>query len=320
MSSSTPEQFIWKWQSPKQGTLETIIGADGTVRQRRRLPRDTETSEMILGQITANRCQAVMSSAHGIAENLPPRPAGVAMIFTEPVTVETVSFRLRDGSSDQGQSVPVKELASHPEIRNLRYEVIAIRKLVNGGNFGWRSISGRLMWLLLFIMLCFAYWIVQDWRLTDRMQQLGERLEARVVARDGNSGFDKSKSITVAFTTSERKEREMKIAQYLSAENWELAASESSVRIWFDPVYDVAFTESDMLRWQRDKRSILFLPIGIALPILLICYLFRGHRVGVHDDGQEYLVNGDRVVSDDKTAIVNRTSVNLVRLVGWLVR
>lgn len=319
MSSLTPEQFIWKWQSPKQGTLETIVGADGTVRQRRRHPKDTETSEMNLGRIDAERCQAIMSSAHKIAENLPPRPVA-AIVSAEPVTVETVSFRLRDGSNDQSQTIPVKELAKHPDLRRLRREVIAVRNLVNGSNFGWRSVSGRLMWLLLFIMLCFAYWIIQDWRLTDRMQQMGERLEARVVARAGKSGFDKDKYITVAFTSGDRRDREMKISQYLSAENWEQAAPESTVRIWFDPVYDVAFTERDMLRWQRDKRSILFLPIGIAIPILVICYWFRGHRVGVHDDGQEYLVKGDRVVADDKSAAISRTSVNAVRLFGWLVR
>ena len=42
------------------------------------------------------------------------------------------------------------------------------------------------------------------------------------------------------------------------------------------------------------------------------------YRIGTHADGQEYIVDGDRVVSDDKDTPVSRLNINLARML-WRV-
>lgn len=305
------EYLIWTWRSPKLGSFATHIYADGRIGQVRRHPDDEEASSQEWGRVHPKKALAAIDRA---------KPLLTADAAVSAAPEEEESFVLELAGMSGKRMATVKQLAKRGDLADLRKTVRALRQEAGGGPFAWKSLGGRLLILLTFLMACFAYWIVADWRAGDRMQSLAERIEGTVVERAGTNGYDKNKYLTVKFTPASGAERTEKIADYLSAENWEAGSVGSSVRLWHDAGENRTYLEADMLRWQRDKRWIWLLPTGIAVPVMLIILFARQYRIGVHDDGQEYLIDGDRVISDDKSAWINRTGYNLAKAIGFLLK
>jgi hypothetical protein len=202
----------------------------------------------------------------------------------------------------------------------LRDAVVAMRKKVSGGFLSWRSIGGRLLWLLIAIISCMTWWIVRDWRETDRLARTAERPLALVTERFGKNGLDANKYITVQFTLQSGQVTTARVAEFLSQENWDKAEPGAQVPVFHDASTGRTYLQADIERWNRDKKWIPLLPIGIAVPIVVICICLSSYRVGVHDDGREYLVYEDYVTADDREALVDRTSYNLGRALWWLAR
>lgn len=256
--------------------------------------------------------QAALIVPHGV-----PAPRVEAEF---PPPSEIVELRVSTANGDSQVRIPVSELSRHPELAALRASVVSLRKRASGGFFSWRSIGGRLTLLLVCVIGMMTWWIVRDWRETAKMEQAAERIEATVLTRVGKNGYDPTKSITVRFMPSSGQVQEQKIEQYLSAENWDRANPDSTVQVWHDAATGNTYLEDDIQRWNRDKKWIPLLPIGIAIPVLIVSLFLSQYRVGVHDDGREYLVVEDYVAGDDRNAVVDRTKYNAARLLWWLAK
>ena len=306
-SSHTPE-VTWTWSSPKLGWLATIIHPDGLVKQSRLYSAAGTPSDDEMGRLAAQKVRRLQTLARAVLD---------APLLTGDVAhdVERVELNVSDASGSRSVSVPVVELDRHPAMAKMRRAIVAARTRTGGGFFSWRSPAGRLTYLLAGLMACFTWWIVRDWRAGSRMEREAQRIEGTVTAREGKSGTDKDKYITVSFIPQgSAGAQETKIADYLSAENWSAADPGSKVSLWHLPETKQTYLESDIIRWNSDKKWIVVLPLGIAACLAPIIWILRRHRVGAHADGQEYLIKGDRVTSDDKAAIINRTKSNVVRL------
>ncbi|HEX2750742.1 MAG TPA: hypothetical protein VHM91_22245 [Verrucomicrobiales bacterium] len=306
-SSHAPE-ITWTWSSPKLGWLATIVHPDGLVKQSRLHSAADTPSDDEMGRLTPQKAKFLQTLALAVLE---------APLLTGDAAhdVERVELNVSDASGNRCISVPVVELDRHPAMAKMRKAIVAARTRTGGGFFSWRSPSGRLTYLLAVLMACFAWWIVRDWRTGSRMAQEARRIEGTVITREGKSGTDKDKYITVSFMPQGASTaQEAKIADYLSAENWSAAEPGSKVKLWNLPETNQIYLESDIIRWNSDKKWIVILPLGIAACMAPIIWVLRRHRIGAHGDGQEYLIKGDRVTSDDKGTVINRTQGNFVRL------
>lgn len=316
-ATSTSDVLTWTWGNAKFGTLGTVIQGDGTIRQTRQHPSDEVASDNKWGRIpAANAQQLIQQALDVVREGDETAIAGPSF----PLASETLEVRVISSRRERVRRVPVAELSRHPDVAALRAAVVAVRRQVSEGFFSWRSIGGRLTLLLVAVIGMLTWWIIRDWRETSRMEQSAQRLDATVLTREGKTGFDASKFITVRFTPQSGQATEQKIEQYLSAENWELARPGATVRVWHDTPTGHTYLENDIQRWNRDKKWIPLLPIGIAIPILVISLYLSRYRVGVHDDGREYLVLDDYVAGDDRNAFVDRTKYNAIRLLWWLAK
>lgn len=317
--TTTPVQnvFSWTWGNKKLGTLATDIHGDGTVRQRRRFLDDEAPSDNVWGHISPESAgQLIAQALSAVVDEVPSAPQELPF----PPTAESVEVRVTSPRGDVVRRVPVAELPQHPQWVALRKSVVEVRRQVSGGFFSWRSIGGRLTILLTCVIGMMIYWIVRDWRETSAMEKSAERLVATVLTREGRNGYDPKKFITVRFTPQSGRSHEQKIEQYLSAENWDKSLPETTVRVWHDATSGHTYLENDIQRWNRDKRWIPLLPIGISLPIIVISLCLSQYRVGVHDDGREYLVVEDYVAADDRNALIDRTKYNAGRFLWWLAK
>ncbi len=316
-AESTSSAFTWTWGNRKLGTLATVIHADGTIRQQRHHPRDAAASDNPWGRISPEVARHLIQQARAtVDESVTPTRDQSPF----PPVIESVEVRVTSTTGDFGRRVPVAELSRHPELLELRKSVVALRRKISGGFFSWRSIGGRLAILLACVIGLMTWWIVRDWRETSQMEQSAERLNATVLTREGANGYDQKKFITVKFTPHSGKTTETRIEQFLSAENWDKSLPGETVRVWHDATTGHTYLENDIQRWNRDKKWIPLLPIGIAIPIIVICLGLSQYRVGVHDDGREYLVVNDYVAGDDRDALIDRTTYNAGRLLWWLAK
>ncbi len=313
-SQAALPELTWTWCSPKYGWLATIIRADGLVRQSRLFsPKDAPAGDD-LGRIPPEQAlQALALSREALKDA--GRGEGESMN-----DYERVELHLLEGAENRSVCVAVSGLKNHPALVRVRQAVLSARRQTGGGFFSWRSPGGRLTWLLLALMVAFAWWIIRDWRAGDRMAREASRVEGTVTAREGESGTDRNKFIKVNFTPPGGTDREVKISEYLSAENWSAASPGSRIKLWHLSATDQTYLESDIMRWNGDKKWIVILPLGIAACMFPIIWSLRRHRVGVHEDGQEYLIKDDAVTADDKAAMINRTKANFIRLAFRLCR
>ena len=199
-------------------------------------------------------------------------------------------------------------------MRTFRTEILAARAEAEGGRFRWRSLAGRLFWLLLAVSLGILWLIVRDWRDGNELDRHGERLSGIVIAREGDSGQDPRKFLRVRFTPRNGPEQVVRIERYLSAENWAAAPAGASVDLLHLSDRHETYLESDILRWQRDKKWIVLFPAALVFLGLAFLTFYPRYRIGVHADGQEYLIVGDSVVSDDKDLPISRLTLNVSRL------
>ena len=294
------------WTHPRKGTLVTLLFPEGEVREMRVHQRDEATSQSEVGRIPAKSVAALQAAARLILTRPSTFPSGA--------TTEGFSLAIQTGASPLPERwVNVQTLAADPAMSAFRQQVLTARAQAEGGRFAWRSLAGRLFFLLLAVSLGICWLIVRDWRAGDRLERTAERVSGTVVQREGKSGFDQDKSIRVRLVPSHGPAQEAKIKQYLSAENWASASVGSTVQLLYLPSENQTFVASDILRWQHDKKWIPLFPLLLVLLGLSFLIFFPRYRVGAHSDGQEYLVVGDTVVGDDKDLPVSRLTLNITR-------
>jgi hypothetical protein len=305
------------WSHPQKGSLVTVIQPDGEVREMRLHKKDTNPSECGVGCIPI----AMAQTLHTIA-----------------LTLLTVKSHFPEGEAfPEGYSLAVKQdenqvlerwtfaqdLPNSPEIAKFRQQLLAARKTAEGGRFTWRSLGGRMFFLFLAVGLFVTGLTVQGWREGDEMARQGEHLTGLVTKRDGTGGYDPGKFIRVRFTPqagqARGKQQEANIADYLSAENWEAAKTGTNVALLYLPSKNLTYVEADILRWQQDKKWFTLFPLGLLILGMGCLVLLPRYRIGVHSDGQEYIVEKDYVLSDDKDMPVSRLSLNISRVLWRLL-
>jgi len=317
--TASPQETVtpmlcWTWCHPRKGTLATVVKPDGEMQQGRQHPKDDEIFFAKLGRIPAMEASRLYDAARQL-----PLTGGVPQAFStgEP---ECVEARLLDAAGERALRVAVSDLPGQPALAEFRKAIIAARKTACGGFLAWNSIAGRMTFLFSFIVLMMCYWLIRDSRRVNQLEKTAQRMEATVTEHSGKNGFDPDKFIKVKFEPPGGVGAEAKIAAYLSAENWDAAKPGSTVRIWRDPATGEAWVENDLLRWQHDKKWVFILPLGLALIGLALCTFLSRYRVGVHADGQEFLMQEDRVSGDDKDMAISRTSINAGKMLYYLIR
>ncbi len=306
--------LCWTWCGTKKGTLATVFKPDGEVQQGRQHPGDDEIFFAKLGRVSQEEFSRLIEAARALplAENVPTEfPTG------QP---ECVEARLRDSTGERAIRLPVAQLPSQPGLGSFRRLIVGARRSACGGFFAWNSIAGRMTILFAIVVAAMCWWFIKDSRNVDRLEKVGQRLDAEVVEHAGQDGYDRNKFIQVKFDLPGGGAGQAKIAAFLSAENWDAAKVGTTVRIWRDPQSGEAWVENDLLRWQKDKKWAFILPGSIAAVGLLLCAFLSRYRVGVHRDGQEFLTREDMVSADDKDALISRNALNTGRLLYFLTR
>lgn len=299
--------LLWMWHHPQRGGLVTAVLPDGEVRELRSHPRDDSVSQGTVGRIDPERVTGLLAAARLVLQT-PVVPA------TDPLPEGfSVALKGTEGALTE-RWVAATELSGDPGLRTLREQVLAVRAAAEGGRFRWRSLAGRLFWLLIAVSLGILWLILRDGQTGNELERHGERLSGQVIRREGKSGYDRDKFIEVRFSPQGGGEVVTKIEQYLSAENWAAAVPGTSVALLHLPLRQQTYLESDIRRWQHDKHWIVLFPAALSLLGFAVLVCFPRYRVGVHSDGQEYLIVGDKVVSDDKDFPVSRLALNVSRL------
>jgi hypothetical protein len=107
----------------------------------------------------------------------------------------------------------------------------------------------------------------------------------------------------------------VRIADFLSAENFSAAAPGTEVRVLYEPTKKRAYLENDIERYNKQESWIFPGPLFFFIAAGGLLVLWVGRRsVGLYEDGQEYLIAGDRVKLDDKDLPVSRLALNTARL------
>ena len=230
------------------------------------------------------------------------RPEGE--YYSVSVEGSTVAYAVSAGTLDAGMQA-------------LQLAVIAARKQCQGSLFSFNCIGGRIAMILIPLAIFLLFLFVHDSRQGNRMMSEGERVQATVVERAGANGYDKNKSITVRYPTTQG-EKTSKIEDYLSAENWDAAKPGASVNLLYHPK-DGVFVASDIERFQRQTKFIFLLPIFfLSLGIVAVVAIPR-YQIGSRKNGDEYIVKGDQVLSDDMDMPISRTKINVVRMLWRLL-
>jgi hypothetical protein len=308
--------IVWGWLHPSRGSLLTTIAPDGTVAEWRQHPKDVVPSENAVGAATGDYAR--------IAAAYDALAAGEAATSLEAVGQEAwVTTRKGADGKLVWQAIAVAATTQERAWQDLRGVALAARAHAEGGRFAWRSLAGRLFWLCVPLALLLLGMLVFDASSTSRVLRDGVHVQATVVAREGKSAHDDKKALLVSmpalFATSPSTAR---ITEYLSAEQWEQAVPGQDVRVVYRDVAAASrnevFVEADLQRFQRQKGFALALPLVLVSIALAVLVFWPRYRIGRHDDGQEYIVDGDRVVSDDKDMPVSRLTINIARVL-WRV-
>lgn len=310
-STLPPNALLWMWQHPTKGTLMTVFAPDGEVSEMRLHRKDAAASHCSVGRVSAGTLTALTAAAQPLLEK------GVNFAQDESKELYSLGRVGADGALTE-RWVPATELPRDAAMSACRKAALAARNEAEGGRFAWRSLAGRLFWICLVVTGFLLVLHVMNSNSSNALEKEAQRLTGIVTERSGKTGYDQSKYIKVRFTPQGGTEQEAKTSEYLSAENWEAATPGSEVKLFYHPKEGVHL-ESDILRFQGMKHWILLLPLvlmGIAIGSLL---LIPHYRVGVHADGQEYIVSGDRVLGDDKDMPISRLSLNVGRVL-WRMR
>jgi hypothetical protein len=316
-ASQAEFKISWTWSAPNQGWLCTIVRSDGALRQVRQYSPTVEAAVNDLGQLKGDRARRIYDLAAAVfdcEEGLPAKKAD-----NSKGEIEAVELELFDEKGERSIRVPTAELDQHPAMIRVRKAVIDARNQIRGWSFLWYSVGGRLGAVFILLLAFFFYLRLSDRAKLNKMGHEAERLTATVTERHGSNGFDKNKYVTVSLIPAEAATaHEVKISEYMSAENWKAAKPGSSVRVWYLPKTGNAFFEDDIFRNIRDQHGFSFVSIGLPLifallMVPLIWFLSR-YRAGTHLDGKEYLIRGDRVVLDGKALPFTDSQLLRVRL------
>mgnify|MGYP000862395476 FL=1 len=303
--------LIWAWRHPTQGSLATVFAPDGTVSEWRRHIRDDRPSQCPVGSIGTNELDALSVAAAALMSATPMDSVtdGESLYVGRVNNHGALEMRVVDAATvDRGVL---------PAWTALRAQALALRNRAEGGRFRWRSLAGRLFWISLLVGLYVLYLWFQGNREAAQIEREGWRATATVVERVGRSGMDEHKFLLVRFADRAGASATSQISEYLSAPHWEAATPGSEVQVLQLQGRGTYLVE-DIERYQHQKQWFLGFPlllIGMALGALR---LLPRYRIGTHADGQEYIVDGDRVVSDDKDTPVSRLNINLARML-WRV-
>jgi hypothetical protein len=304
MPTDAPQNFSeirWTWSSRGCGWLSTSIGSDGAITQGRQYSPSSDPITEQIGKVSADEAGRIGGlAAAALAAANPPDAAAMAPDGSAP-NEEVFDLHLLDAAGARAARVARADLERHPEMTRLRKAIIRARHRAGGGYFSWSNVGARLALAYLALILWMTYLAVSDARNLSRMQREAQRIDAIVTARHGSGGFDKNKYLAVQLTpTGAAKPVDAKIADSLSAQNWNAAKPGSKVRVWYHPVTHKTYLEDDILRNIRDQGGFGLFPLYFSGVLLPVIWFVSRYRAGTYPDGKEFLLNGDRVAIDGK--------------------
>lgn len=302
----SPSEFkiFWTWSSPRKGWLCTIVSSSGAVRQVRQYSPTVEAAADNLGHLKGDRAKRIYDLAAAVFDS--EKAGSPARVADDPQNVtEAVELELVDEKGERFIRVPVAELDQHPAMVRVRQAMIKARNQIRGWRFLWYNVGGRVGTVFVLLLGFLIYLMLSDRVNLKRMEREAQRIEAIVTKQQGKNGFDKNKYVTVRLTPGNGSTaQEVKISEYMSADNWEAAKPGSGVRVWYDPKTGNAFLEDDILRNIHDQQGFSLASIGLPLLLTLVMvpliWFLSRYRAGTHIDGKQYLISGDRVVLDGK--------------------
>lgn len=305
--------IAWSWQHPHNGSLATVFYPDGSVTEVRLHRKEVQASVCKVGQIGPQRWAALRSASELVCQK------GLRDVAQDSSAADEyfTALRITDRGQCEERTTPASELEQNTLLAEFRREVLAARDDAEGGRFRWRSLAGRLFWLCipLAMALLFCWWI--DSVSSVRLQREGQQEIATVVQRVGHDSYDEQKALVVQFANRNNTIVKATIKEYLSAVQWEQGVPGHTIAILNHSQLGT-FVAEDIARFERTKAYFLLLPLGLLVLALVALLLFPRMRIGCHADGQEYVVMGDRVVSDDKDMPVSRLTISIGRLL-WRV-
>jgi hypothetical protein len=292
-------KIFWTWSSPKKGWLCTIVRSSGLVRQVRQYSPTVEAAANDLGHLKGDRARRIYDLAAAVFDS--EKAGSPAEAADNPQGTTEVELELFDEKGERSIRVAVAELDQHPTMVRVRQAMIKARNQIRGWPFLWYNVGGRVGAVFVLLLGYFFYLMVSDRLALNKMERQAQRIVATVTGRHGTNGFDKNKYVTVSLIPANGSTaHEVKISEYMSAENWDAAKPGSSVRVWYDPKSGNAFLENDILRNIHDQHGFSFGSIGLPLVVVALIWFLSRYRAGTHLDGKEYLIRGDRVVLDGK--------------------
>ena len=302
MSDSSEISFpvaAWTWHDGKGGLFSTQIFSNGQILQERKHGKDDESMPQKLGVLPTSDAEALLTRC---------REAVDAPSSTQ-AAPEGESYELVMADSvDQKSSrhVARQALDSDATLKAIRSEVLGARKKVSRRWNMWTSAGARWFYLMTAVTLALGLYIVFDMKHDNELQSRAHKTEGTVVDRGGEPY--KSEFLMVRLD-GESGAPELKIAKYLSHPNWEAARVGGKVDVLYDAPSNKAWLSADMLRWQRDKKTIWMIPGFFLLTAFIGWAWLRRYQIGVYGDGNEYMIHEDRVVTDDKDAAVSRSTL-----------
>lgn len=299
----------WTWHDGNGGILSTQICSDGEIRQERKHAKDEQIAPQKLGAIPSAQAAALVARCR---EALCTQAASQAAPDGE--THEGESYELVIAENENQKSsrqVARANLNCDTALLAIRREVLgARRQVVRRWNF-WSSAGARWFYLMTAITLALGIYIARDMKHDGQLQARAQRASATVIERGGQPR--KTEYLTVrldgASTQTTRASPEVKISKYLSHPNWEAATPGSKVDVLYDAQSHQAWLAADLLRWQKDKKTIWIIPGFLLLSAFGGWAYLRRFQIGVYGDGNEYMIHEDRVVTDDKDLAVSRSTL-----------
>jgi hypothetical protein len=302
--SETEKHIVWTWCHPKHGVLQTIIEPT-RVSEARKHAKDTEFVVNAVGAIQSKHAAAVAVAAKRVLQN------------ANHATLDRAHYAV----SIKGESGVHACLISGMDepMQALQAAVLKAREVAEGGRLAWRSLGGRLAFVFAAVTLLVVAFLIHGWRQSNGLQVAGQSVSALVTERSGANGFDKDKFIVVRYelpanvsANASPQPLTVKIDKYLSDENWRAATPGATITLLAHGTLGV-YVAADIERFQRQKKYFILLPLlfgGLAIGAL---FVLPKYRIGSRSDGDEYIVDGDQVIGDDKDMPISRTAINMGR-------
>ena len=168
------------------------------------------------------------------------------------------------------------------------------------------SLGLRMLFLCTFLFIGCCTWLYKDETDLKNTLAIGEEHVATILSKS-ITGQKKDNTVEVSFTAKDGSPVTATTRKYISKQEWDKFETGKPLSVLYVPGNRQTFVQQSIMRFKNDKIYLYyFAGFWLLLGIVLYCWL-RKYKVGVDDEGNEWLEKADgSILLDERRSAAYR--------------